>query len=55
VTFEFGPPTPPKPTHELYGELLRKAGRKEEAREQFERTLQRAPGRRASETQIAGL
>jgi hypothetical protein len=55
LTFEFGPPTPPKPTHELYGELLLKAGEKKEAGEQFERSLQRAPGRRVSVTEMAGL
>ena len=48
VVFDFGPPTPPKPAHELYGELLLKAGKAQEARQQFERALQRAPGRRLS-------
>jgi tetratricopeptide (TPR) repeat protein len=45
LSFEFGPPTPLKPTHELYGELLLKAGRAKEARHEFERVLERAPGR----------
>ncbi len=48
LTFEFGPPMPPKPTHELYGELLLKAGKTREAQQQFQRALQRAPGRRLS-------
>jgi tetratricopeptide (TPR) repeat protein len=48
LTFEFGPPTPLKPAHELYGELLLKAGRPQDARQQFERALQRAPGRALS-------
>jgi tetratricopeptide (TPR) repeat protein len=48
LTFDFGPPTPPKPTHELYGEFLLQAGKPQEARQQFERALQRAPGRRLS-------
>jgi tetratricopeptide (TPR) repeat protein len=45
LSFEFGPPTPLKPTRELYGELLLKAGRAKEARREFERVLERAPGR----------
>jgi tetratricopeptide (TPR) repeat protein len=45
LTFEFGPPMPLKPAHELYGELLLKAGRPQEASRQFELALQRAPGR----------
>jgi tetratricopeptide (TPR) repeat protein len=52
MTFDFGPPTPPKPTHELYGELLLKAGKRQEAQHQFERALQRAAGRRLS---LSGL
>lgn len=48
LTFEFGPPTPLKPAHELYGELLLKAGRPQEARRQFELALQRTPGRALS-------
>jgi len=48
LTFEFGPPTPLKPAHELYGELLLKGGRAQEARRQFELALQRTPGRALS-------
>jgi tetratricopeptide (TPR) repeat protein len=51
--FGFGPPmTPPKPSHELLGEVLLKLGRYEEARDLFERALERAPGRALS---LAGL
>jgi len=45
LNFEFGPPMPLKPTHELYGELLLKAGRAREAGREFESVLQRTPGR----------
>jgi predicted Zn-dependent protease len=48
LSFEFGPPTPLKPAHELYGELLLKAGRPQEARQQFELALQRTPNRALS-------
>ena len=54
LTFEFGPPTPLKPAHELYGELLLKAGRPQEARQQFELALQRTPGRALSLRGLAG-
>jgi len=53
LTFEFGPPMPLKPAHELYGELLLKAGRPQEASRQFERALQRAPGRALSQRGLA--
>jgi len=43
-----GPPDVLKPSHELYGELLLAAGRKEEAAEQFRISLQRMPNRAAS-------
>lgn len=43
-----GPPDVLKPAHELYGELLLKAGRREEAREQFRQSLLRMPNRTAS-------
>jgi tetratricopeptide (TPR) repeat protein len=52
LTFEFGPPTPLKPTHELYADLLLKAGQPQEARVQFQKALERAPQRRLS---LAGL
>jgi tetratricopeptide (TPR) repeat protein len=45
LTFEYGPPRAPKPPAELYADLLAKAGRAAEARVQYERTLQRTPGR----------
>ena len=43
-----GPPNDFKPAHELYGELLLKAGRKKEAAEQFDISLLRTPNRAAS-------
>lgn len=43
-----GPPSPMKPAHELYGEVLLQAGRAEEASEQFEASLLRTPNRTAS-------
>ena len=49
---EFGPPTIVKPSHELYGEVLLKLGRHDEARVQFEAALDRAPRRSLS---LAGL
>jgi tetratricopeptide (TPR) repeat protein len=48
IVFEFGPPIPTKPAHELYAELLLKAGRPKEAQKEFEQALQRAPGRALS-------
>ena len=45
LTFEFGPPIPVKPAHELYAEFLLASGRPKEAREQFEKALARAPRR----------
>lgn len=46
--YEFGPPMPPKPAHELLGELLLSLGRPDLARVQFELALLRAPGRALS-------
>jgi tetratricopeptide (TPR) repeat protein len=43
-----GPPPVIKPSHELAGELLLKAGRKDEAAQAFETSLFRHPGRAAS-------
>lgn len=43
-----GPPSPMKPAHELYGEVLLQAGRAEEALKQFEASLLRTPNRSAS-------
>jgi tetratricopeptide (TPR) repeat protein len=48
LTFDFGPPVPVKPAHELAGEMLLEAGRPKEARDQFERALTRAPRRALS-------
>jgi predicted negative regulator of RcsB-dependent stress response len=46
MPFEFGPPMPVKPVHELYGEVLLAAGNSREARKQFQKTLERCPKRR---------
>lgn len=43
-----GPPSPMKPAHELYGEVLLAAGRADEALRQFEASLLRTPNRSAS-------
>ena len=43
-----GPPDVLKPAHELYGELLLAAGRREEAVKEFEASLLRTPNRRLS-------
>jgi len=40
-----GPVDPIKPAHELYGEVLLKLDRTEQAAEQFDRSLQRTPNR----------
>ena len=48
LTFEFGPPVPLKPAHELYGEELLAAHHPKEAREEFQRALARAPKRAQS-------
>ena len=52
MSFEFGPPVMVKPAHELAGELLLAQQKPAEAREEFERSLARAPGRALS---ILGL
>jgi tetratricopeptide (TPR) repeat protein len=46
--FDFGPPATVKPPRELLGEMLLAAGRREEARAEFERALATAPQRRAA-------
>jgi tetratricopeptide (TPR) repeat protein len=46
--FEFGPPSPPKPAHELLGEMLLSLGQPQLARVQFELGLLRAPKRALS-------
>jgi len=48
MPFSFGPPSIDKPTPELLGELLLELNRPAEARQQFERSLARAPGRSLS-------
>jgi tetratricopeptide (TPR) repeat protein len=49
---EMGPPSGPpdliKPSHELFGELLLRAGKHDEAREQFKVSLSRQPNRARS-------
>jgi len=48
-----GPPENFKPAHELYGELLLKAGRKSEALAQFQTSLLRTPNRAVSVSDAA--
>jgi tetratricopeptide (TPR) repeat protein len=48
MTFEFGPPLPVKPSHELYAELLLEAGKYKEAQVEFNKALARAPRRTLS-------
>ncbi len=48
LSLGYGPPYPVKPAHELFGEMLLELDRPEEAREQFERALDRAPRRALS-------
>jgi tetratricopeptide (TPR) repeat protein len=45
VPFDYGPPVPVKPPHELAGELLLQLGRPAEARRYFEQSLRLAPRR----------
>ncbi|MEM1271606.1 MAG: hypothetical protein AAGI08_16285 [Bacteroidota bacterium] len=49
LAFEFGPPVPVKPAHELYADLLLEAGRSEEAAEAYRVSLERMPKRRLSQ------
>ncbi|MGH9202627.1 MAG: tetratricopeptide repeat protein, partial [Vicinamibacterales bacterium] len=46
--FEFGPPIPVKPAHELVGELLMDLRRPKEAMPEFEAALKRTPKRALS-------
>ena len=46
TTYNYGPPNIVKPSFELYGEWLVAKERKKEARQQFEKVLERAPKRR---------
>lgn len=48
LPFDYGPPFPVKPTHELYGEVLLASGRINSARAQFNLALARAPKRALS-------
>jgi tetratricopeptide (TPR) repeat protein len=48
MPFEFGPPAPPKPAHELLGEALLALGHAPQAQAQFQLALQRAPKRALS-------
>ena len=48
LPFDFGPPATVKPPRELLGELLLAAGRRDEARAEFERALASAPERARS-------
>jgi Tfp pilus assembly protein PilF len=43
-----GPPTVIKPSHELFGEILLRAGKPKEALEQFAKSLARQPNRARS-------
>ena len=52
MPFEFGPPPNVKPSHELLGELLLRAGRPREAEAEFTRALRLAPKRARS---LSGL
>jgi tetratricopeptide (TPR) repeat protein len=54
LPLEFGPPIIVKPSHELYGEVLMGLGRQAEAKEQFERALERAPRRSLALAGLAG-
>jgi hypothetical protein len=48
MPFDFGPPVPIKPPHELAGEILLQAGRAKEALAEFDPALKTAPGRALS-------
>jgi tetratricopeptide (TPR) repeat protein len=48
LSFEFGPPVPVKPAHELVGEMLMDLRRPKEALPEFEASLKRAPRRALS-------
>jgi tetratricopeptide (TPR) repeat protein len=48
MPYEFGPPQPVKPSHELLGEMLLDLGRPSEAQKAFAASLGRAPGRALS-------
>lgn len=53
LAFDFGPPVPVKPPHELLGELLLASGDPRQARAEFERALKRAPMRAQAQLGLA--
>ena len=46
--YDYGPPVPVKPSHELLGEILLHMDRPEEAKKEFEASLERIPNRSLS-------
>ena len=48
MRFDFGPPSPVKPSHELFGEMLLALDRAAEAQDEFRRALERVPKRTRS-------
>jgi tetratricopeptide (TPR) repeat protein len=52
LPYGFGPPDPVKPVHELWGDVFLRLGQPEEARRQFQLSLDQNPGRKLS---LAGL
>ena len=48
LSLSYGPPDPVKPAHELFGEVLLELKRPQDAAEQFEKALDRAPKRSLS-------
>jgi len=46
ISFNFGPPSIVIPTYEMYGSWLLEKGRYQEALEQFNKSLEKGPGRR---------
>ena len=48
LSFDFGPPVVVEPAHELAGQVLLAAGKPAEASQEFEKSLDTAPGRAAS-------
>ena len=52
LSYSYGPPVIQKPTHELYADWLRQQGRTEEAKEQYSKTLVRAPKRKIATSRM---
>jgi hypothetical protein len=52
LSYSYGPPVIQKPTHELYADWLMSEGREEEARVQYQKTLERAPKRRIASERL---